>query len=48
MPPIAKYPKKSGVPKVYVSLLDRFALCRLRISLARKQAPAGKHHSRKA
>ncbi len=28
--PIAKYPKKYGVPKVYASLLGRFALCRLR------------------
>ena len=45
--PIAKYPKKSEVPKVYVSLLDRFALCRLR-NLPRSQAPVSKHRSRNA
>ena len=45
--PIAKYPKKSGIPKVYASLLDRFALCRLR-NLPRPQALASKHRSRNA
>ena len=45
--PIAKYQKKTEVPKVYVSLLDRFALCRLR-NLPRSQAPASKHRSRNA
>ena len=45
--PIAKYPKKSGIPKVYASLLDRFALCRLR-NLPRSQAPVSKHRSRNA
>ena len=46
--PIAKYQKKTGVPKVYVSLPNRFALCRLRISLARKPLPASTTRARLA